>query len=763
MTFDYAVDCDGSRPNGYNAHFYKVVEVLAHHNDSIGDFSLLRLADAPPGIPAIQMRHDLPGFGEQIFGVHHPNGAVKKVSVPHPGFATVTASSASAINVPDTFDVSGGSSGSGLFDKAGRIVGVLSNGDPCGHVLGPDPLTYFPTSSIVKAIAPSPPPAVSRDVMVVFDRSGSMSEPDGTGRTKIEAARDAVSLFVQLVRVGTGNRAGLVSFESDASSPIDAAIGVTDVPHKLALVGGAPYSGGIVGGLNPGGATSIGDGLEVARLQFPGPGANPRAILLLTDGMQNTPRWVSDVDAALNGIDVHAIGFGTDANLDGSLLAGLTAAHGGLYTRAESGLALEKFFVHAFGNIFEAGTISDPEFALPANERRGPPHPFTVCGEEAVTVVVGWDRDDADLLLLVTTPAGATITQSSPGIEHDEGRTWAFFRIPLPWTGERDGTWTVTVVRPGGGGEFPPPGVALRYFVNVVATGGPTLRPWQDTRRYYTGDGLNPMVLLRYPDGGWPREGGVRLTVSRPKAGLGTILARAGLQDAISIGGDTIPARQATLRAIEASTGGPVVSYADDTFELGADSTSTRGKFEEAAVWGRPFLDLLTTDGTYLLHYRATYGECSATREFMRSLHIDVGVDPDHTDVTVSTTGTDADGTHHGTVTVIPGDRYGNLVGPGRAPDLTVSGGPGTTVTGPIVDGGDGSYTIPVDWHGDAPGVPSIVIGQPGRPVVVVTPPPGSTQGAIPIWCQRLWRLVWLLLIALILLLIILLLVVILK
>ena len=37
----------------------------------------------------------------------------------------------------------------------------------------------------------------------------------------------------------------------------------------------------------------------------------------------------------------------------------------------------------------------------------------------------------------------------------------------------------------------------------------------------------------------------------------------------------------------------------------------------------------------------------------MRSLHIDVGVDPDHTDVTVSTTGTDADGTHHGTVTVI--------------------------------------------------------------------------------------------------------------
>ncbi len=740
VTFDYAVNCDGSRPAGYNAVFHKVVEVLAHHYDGTIDYSLLRLADAPAGIPSIQLRHDLPGLGEQVFGLHHPNGAVKKLSVPHPGYATVIGRSSTAINVPSSFDVSGGSSGSGLFDTAGRIVGVLSHGAPCAG----DPLIYYPTSSIVGAIAPTPPPAVSRDVMVVFDRSGSMSELDGTGRAKIDAARDAVSLFVQLVRTATGNKVGLVSFDSDATSPVDAPLGAADAPHKQALVGAAPYSGGIVGSLMPGGATSIGDGLEAARLQFPAPGVNPRAVLLLTDGMQNTPRWISEVDTALAGITVHAIGFGTDANLDGALLAATTASHGGLYTRVESGLALEKFFAHAFGNIFEAGTITDPEIELPSQDRGGKPLPFVVCGEEAVTVVIGWDRSDADLLLLVMTPSGATIVSGSPNTQADAGQTWAFLRIPLPWAGERDGTWTATVVRPGGG-EFPPPGVTLRYFVNVVATGGPSLRPATDEHRYYTGDAVNPLVMLRYADGSWPRGGRVSVTVSRPTTALGSLIAKHGLKQAVFVGGDTIPARQATVREIEAAQGGPVVAYRDDVFELGGEAEDTHGAFEAAALWGRQLTDLLTVDGTYLLHYRATYGECAATRETMRSLNVDVGIDPAQTTVTVQTGGTRPNGDHSGTLTFMPADRYGNLVGPGRAPDLTLSPGPSTSVVGPIEDNGDGSYSVPVTWPPGADRGPSIIVGQPGRPVSVMAPAAHVDNTC----CDQPWRLIWILIILL--------------
>ena len=413
VVFDYQTQADGSRPPGYNPKFYKVKAVISHHNDGVGDFSLLQLAEAPVGVPVIQMRPTLPGTGEQVFGIHHPNGAVKKVSLPHgDGFATVSGSSSGAINVPvsSKFHVSGGSSGSGLFDAAGRIVGVLSNGSPCSG----SPLNYFPIATVLTAIAPAPPPPVTRDVMVVIDRSGSMSSDDGTGRKKIDAARDAVSLFVQLVKAGTGNRVGLVSFSTSANTPF-AITGVT-AAVKNTLIGGPPFSAGIVGGLTPNGMTTIGGGLEAARLQFPFAGANPRSILLLTDGLENTPPMVADVEGGLTDININVIGLGSDSNLNGLLLSDLATSHTGIYQQTPGGITLEKFFSAAFGNIFEAGILMDPEFDLPANQD-GDPLPFRVCSEEIITAVVGWDRTDATLLLEFTTPAGATITASSAGAE----------------------------------------------------------------------------------------------------------------------------------------------------------------------------------------------------------------------------------------------------------------------------------------------------------------------------------------------------------
>jgi von Willebrand factor type A domain/Trypsin-like peptidase domain len=734
VTFDYLLECDGDRPGGYDARFYKVVEVLEHRYDGgpgNPDYSLLRLAEGPAGIPAIQLRHDIPAAGEQVFGVHHPNGAPKKLSVPHPGFATVLSSNAGAVNVPSTFHVAGGTSGSGLFDTAGRIVGVCSTGDPCGRTGPAFPVGYYPTASIASLIAPTPPPPVTRDVMVVFDRSGSMSQLDQVGRVKIEAARDAVSLFVQLVKSSVGNRAGLISFSSTAK--VDFALQPVDDPHKQTLIGAAPFSGGIVGGLASGGSTSIGEGLDKARLQFPGPGANPRSILLLTDGMQNTPRWIGDVEGALGGIDVQVIGFGTDANLDSALLASLAAAHNGVYTRAESGLALEKFFAQAFGSIFENGLLSDPEHDLPANES-GPAFDFTVCGEDMITVVVGWNDPDADLFPRVRSPGGNVITTASPGVQQHAGHTWRFMRIPLPQAGERDGTWTVSAQRPGGGGEFPPPAPPLRYFIDVIPTGGPLLRSVTERRRYYTGDFVNPLVSLRYDDGGWPEDASARLTITRPTASIGCLLAREGLRPPTTSDGDTIPAWQATVAALQQAAGGPLIPDTTHTITLSDDPAGNRGAFEPAGVFGAALAEFLTTEGNYQLHYHAEYGGpgCVAQRELLTTLHVDVGIDPAHTPLVAQHTGSGAGGARTGTITFTPKDRFGNCLGPGRPTDFTVDGAPGTAVTGPPVDNGDGSYTVPGSW---GPGVeaPGLVIGQPGRPPVTAWPP-GTVQ------CRR-WRL----------------------
>ncbi len=720
VTFDYETDKDGNAPAGYNPRFYKVVEVLGHKNVNTNlDYSLLRLAEAPAGVPVVQLRPDFPAVGEQVFGLHHPNGAAKKLSIPHSeGFSTVTGSGSGGIFVPKNFHVSGGSSGSGLFDAAGRIVGMLSRGDPCsGGSLG-----YCPTANVLADIAPAPPPPVTRDVMLVVDRSGSMSSDDGTGRTKIEAARDAVSLFVQLVKAGTGNRAGLVSFSTSASSPVDFAIAPVTNPNKTALVGGPPFSGGIVGGLTPDGMTSIGDGLAKARGQFPSAGANPRAILLLTDGLQNTNPKIADVDSSLNGITVHAIGLGSESNLNGDLLTQLTAAHGGLYTRASSGLSLEKFFSSAFGNIFENGVLFDPEFDLPADTSPGTPVPFPILDEEEITAIAGWDRDDASLFLELTTPGGNTIREGLPGVTSVSGRTWTFLRFKLPYGGERNGTWNVNVFRPSGG-EIPPPTPELHYFVNVIPTGGPKISRLPFNGPLYTGGRYNPLVIVRYEDGGWPEQMSVSLTTTRPAGSVGTILSNAGLGSAGSVDADALPAREATLQQIEKSTGKPVVQYTDMTFDLSDSARDSGGVFEPSGTFGKDLPDFLNVEGNYTFHAKALYGGASApgAREVLWSAHVEVGIDATATTVSTTPVGTGAGCVR---MTFTPRDKYGNMLGPGKGDAFTLVPQPGSTISGPLKDLANGSYQVDVcaDSSGGTLTPPSVGLQQPGRPPVVVRP-----------------------------------------
>jgi hypothetical protein len=761
VIFNYETDPNGDRPAGHAPRFFKVKKVIAQHwtpNVDDVDFCLFQL-EVPPGLPPIQMRHDIPGAGEQVFGLHHPNGAVKKLSIPHAqGFATVVSSDVNNVRVPHSVHVSGGSSGSGLFDAAGRIVGVLADGSPCsGANLF---LRYYPTASILPEVANPPvdPPA-SRDVMIVFDRSGSMGLAGASGRPKIEEARDAASLFVQLIRTGTGNQIGLVSFSTTPN--LDFSLHTATAAHKQSLIGPPPFTTQILAGLHADGATTIGGGLKTAAQHLPA-GANPRTILLLTDGLQNTGPMVGDmsVQSAISGIDIDAIGYGADGDLDGNLLTSLAQAHNGRYARADSSLQLEKYFSQAFGNIFEAGLLADPEFVLPADQHRAKPFLFNVCGEERITIVVGWDNVDATLLIEVHTPGGSIFTAGAPGVESSTGRTWTFVKVPLPHAGERDGQWQVVVYRPGGGGEFPPPEPETRYFVNVIASGGPKLGRVPARNRFYTGDAINPKVFLSYGGGGGsPDNARVKVVVTRPVDAAGNLLAREGLKAALTVGADTIPARQATLRAIADRTGKPPIAYATDTWDLIGTPGATDGAFEPDGLFGHPFDDLLKAEGEYTFHCIATYGEgCVSSRELQWTVHVEPGVDPGRTGVDPHQQGTTPGGAATGVIVLTPRDPYGNLVGPGRGDGLTLTGGSGTTITGDPVDNGDGTYTVPAQWD---PGAgPVVVVGQPDRPPVVVTPPAsgggggdGDGTGRRCWWCMLLCFLLFLLLLVILLLL----------
>jgi len=303
----------------------------------------------------------------------------------------------------------------------------------------------------------------------------------------------------------------------------------------------------------------------------------------------------------------------------------------------------------------------------------------------------------------------------------------------LPQGGERDGTWNVIVFRRGQRGELAARGPAVRYFVNVVASGGAALRRMPDRRTYYTGDDINPLVGLQYLAGGLPPNAKVKVMVTRPDTSVGSVLSRERLGQPVVVGSDTIPPRQATLAAIEARTSKAVVGYTNHNFDLFDDIAST-GYPEPAGVFGHPLKVFLNVEGNYTFYFQATYGEgCKATRELRWSLHVDVGIDPGSSSVTTSFAG------GKGTITFIPRDRYGNHMGPGLAGGFSVGGAPGTVVTGPVRDNGDGSYGVPIAWDPASGASPGLVINQPGRTPVSVSDPTLGGKGGGSVWRWLFW------------------------
>lgn len=442
VTFDYATACDGSRPAGYMPRFFKVQsEVVAGtppgDNTVLNDWVVLRLDAAPGELPEpLELRDSMLMDGETIFTMHHPNGAVKKTQAGIHDGGSISG-----------FDYAGGSSGSALFDVNGRVVGgPLSRGGGCS-------VSYVPVAPIREALTSPPAPANPLDVMIVFDRSGSMgSTAPPVDRTKLEEAQDAAALFVQLVREEQGDRMGLVTFSSTASGvqPLTPAAAA-----KPLLVGPPPFTTGDIGDIETGGSTSLGAGVSRALSAFSSTSPNERALLLLTDGLQNTAPLLETVEGAIGATKLCVIGFGSDAEINGPLLSRIAREHNGDFTRAVDGLALRKFFGLCFGNIFETGALSDPEFILRRNQARSRPHQFSVCGEERITIVLGWDEPSTPLQAEIRTPRGALVDAQQA--ENVRGRTWVFWRLPLPYNRERNGTWQVTVSRVPTGGEFPPP------------------------------------------------------------------------------------------------------------------------------------------------------------------------------------------------------------------------------------------------------------------------------------------------------------------
>jgi hypothetical protein len=331
------------------------------------------------------------------------------------------------------------------------------------------------------------------DVMVVLDHSGSMGELDSSGRPKMDMAKEAAQMFADLLEQGQNYRMGINSFANGVTP--DMPLTSADDPNFLTTVGQE------LGAIAVGGCTSIGSGLQGAVQQlcngsFPDPvsgttfpscspvhgatfppsmsgGPNQRkAVVLLTDGMENRPPCLLSQAAAQTGdcggvcggtqlpltdvlgprLQLCAVGFGQAGSLNTNLLTLLAEQQGGIYMQSPAAgtdgtwIDLKDFYVKCMGQISDSFVGLDPKGVIGSTEMQSDPSTYSSCDDSKLTFVGGW-RNSGALRLMVNAPSGRLVRPATAN-ESSLASTYNFFRVQLPHQGEAPGGWRSQLIRP---------------------------------------------------------------------------------------------------------------------------------------------------------------------------------------------------------------------------------------------------------------------------------------------------------------------------
>jgi hypothetical protein len=283
-------------------------------------------------------------------------------------------------------------------------------------------------------------------VVFCLDRSGSMAWPAGTGGTRMQLLHEAAARCIELMRDGSG--AGMVSFDHDSHPGKPLAPFDPSTSQRGDVVAA-------VNALSPGGATSIGDGVELARTTLTA-GAAPfsgHALVVLTDGLENQPKFLDEVGGSIDA-RTFAIGLGTAQQVSTAALTKIANNTGGyilltgpLASDTDSYFLLSKYFQQILVTATNESIVTDPSgFVAPGDVVR---IPF----ELAETDI------DATVALLVDVPAvrlaietgGAVLREAdlaALGAEVVHGTNMTFCRLGLPLPvggGAHGGAWEVVL------------------------------------------------------------------------------------------------------------------------------------------------------------------------------------------------------------------------------------------------------------------------------------------------------------------------------
>jgi hypothetical protein len=208
-------------------------------------------------------------------------------------------------------------------------------------------------------------------VQLALDQSGSMAWAAGTsGATRLQVLTDAANLFANLIQKNNG--IGIIRFDHDAYPPNDPTYGGMPITKVLSDgFGDATRLAalGVIAAHGAHGDTSVGDGLEMARNQLnalPAGSYDQKAIILLTDGLENSPKSIAEVTPMIDN-RTYAVGLGNETQVNTAALTALAGSTGGslllsglLAASLDDQFRLRKFFLQILAGVANTSIVKDP-------------------------------------------------------------------------------------------------------------------------------------------------------------------------------------------------------------------------------------------------------------------------------------------------------------------------------------------------------------------------------------------------------------------
>lgn len=546
------------------------------------------------------------------------------------------------------------------------------------------------------------------DVMLAIDRTGSMSGD------RISVAIASGQEFFDLIPTGEDHRAGLVSYAVPCHLPFDTALAdkvTVDVDMDAVTDALKTTAYGLIGGISEGGCTSIGAGLTKAmqRIVDNGEPLHRKVIILLSDGKENRPPYVSEILPRLSKeYRVHAVGLG--GSINAALMQQIADDTHGTFLHTLDPDEIAPLYRELLALEADEEVVGHESGSFPAGEEeeeagaQGKRFPI-VNSDSQATFVVGWKNPDVSLDVELLTPRGDTINPTrarrSRTKSYVERDTHVIYTVRRPrgrnpdWEGE----WAVRVRRASGSAT-----VAETYTASALVRSSLRLKLFWDKAQYFTKDLIR--LKAQIIDNQYVLRDGVMMAARTtvPLMGYGTTLASAAKKAPLQPTRDRVGGPLAALDRLNEEEWQALYAESEEetriTFEVsGGDAAEPRA----APVFTTPHVAKLKrmfrplNDGIYTYRIRVD-GRTASGAQYARvrtvSKYIVAKVDAKESKIVMEPVRPQQPRVLRFAFT--PKDLHGNLVGPGRAAAISVAVDKGI-LKGEVEDLLDGSYVVGIE------------------------------------------------------------------